>query len=179
MNEFAKPKSPNILINSISVVIPLLVVLMLAFPNKLELGQWTKILPHAIGAVNSLTTAFLILGLIFIKFGKVSYHRVAMSTAFLLGIVFLFCYVSYHISNPANKFGGEGTVKVIYLLILASHILFSLVVLPLVLRAMYFALTKQFARHKGIVKFAYPIWLYVSATGVIVYFMLYHLYPPN
>jgi len=174
MNEGDQKKSPNLLINTISVVIPLLVVLMLAFPNKLDLGVWTKSLPHAIGAINSLTTVALILGLIFIKLGKITFHRVAMSSAFLLGIVFLFCYVSYHVSNPANKFNGVGAIKVIYLLILASHILMSLVVLPLVLRAMYYAVTAQFSRHKKIVKYAYPIWLYVSATGVIVYFMLYH-----
>ena len=177
MNEIAQRKSPNLLINLISIVIPLLVILMLAFPNKLELGAWTKSLPHAIGAINSLTTVALILGLIFIKQGKIIFHRIAMSTAFLLGIVFLFCYVSYHVSNPANKFNGVGTVKIIYLLILASHIGMSLVVLPLVLRAMYYAVTKQFLRHKKIVKYAYPIWLYVSATGVIVYIMLYHFFP--
>lgn len=170
-------KRSNLIINLISVVIPLLIAVMLAFPNKAALGDWTKTLPHVIGSVNTLTTFALIFGLVFIRSGKIEFHRYSMSIAFLLGIVFLFCYVSYHISNPSNKFGGVGLVRYLYLFILLTHILFSLVVLPLVLRAMYFAVTKQFAKHKRIVRFAYPIWLYVSVTGVIVYLMLYQLFP--
>ncbi len=166
-------------INIVSVIIPVVIAVLLAFPNKIDLGNWTKILPHIIGTVNTLTTFALISGLIFIRRGSIASHRAAMTTAFLLGIVFLFCYVAYHLSNPANKFGGEGTARYVYLAILLTHVLLSLVVLPFVLRAMYFAITGQFARHKRVVKFAFPIWLYVSASGVIVYLMLYHLFPVN
>ena len=141
MNEIAEQKSPQLLINIISVLIPLAIVLMLAFPNKVDLGAWTKTLPHVVGTINSLTTIALILGLVFIKLGNISLHRIAMSAAFLLGVCFLFCYVGYHISNPANKFSGVGASKVIYLLILASHILMSLVVLPLVLIFLWLILT--------------------------------------
>ncbi len=165
------------LINVISIVVPVAVAVMLAFPNKLNLGEWTKNLSHVIGAVNTLTTAVLIAGLIFIKRKKIRYHRIAMTTAFALGGLFLICYILYHTSNPANKFNGEGFVRYIYFFLLITHIGFSLVVLPLVLRAMFYAVTNQFARHKSIVRFAYPIWLYVSATGVIVYLMLYQLFP--
>lgn len=164
-------------INAISIVVPVAVAVMLAFPNKLNLGEWTKSLSHVIGAVNTLTTLVLIAGLIFIKRKQIEYHRLAMTTAFLLGGVFLICYVVYHISNPANKFSGEGFVRYIYFFILITHIGSSLVVLPLVLRAMFYAVTRQFVRHCGVVKYAYPIWLYVSATGVVVYLMLYHLFP--
>lgn len=170
-------KKSNLLINVISVVVPLAVVVMISFPNLLSFGDWTKILPHAIGGINFLTTVILIFGLIFIKLNKVHFHRFAMTSAFALGGLFLVCYVTYHISNPANKFNGEGFIRSIYLFVLITHIGLSLIVLPLVLRAMFFALTKQFARHKRIVKYAYPIWLYVSATGVIVYLMLYQLFP--
>lgn len=167
----------KILINTISVVIPLAVVLMLAFPNKLYLGEWTKTLPHFIGGINSLTTFLLIAGLIFIKQNKIELHRAAMIAAFALGGFFLVCYVAYHISNPANKFGGAGGVRYVYFFFLATHIGLSLIVLPLVLRALFYAVTGQFERHKNVVKFAYPIWLYVSASGVIVYFMLYQMFP--
>lgn len=167
----------KILINTISIVIPLGVVLMLAFPNKLYLGEWTRILPHFIGGINSLTTVALIAGLFFVKQNKVNLHRAAMTTAFALGGFFLVCYVAYHISNPANRFNGEGGVRAVYFFFLITHIGLSLVVLPLVLRALFYALTKQFDRHKNIVRFAYPIWLYVSATGVIVYLMLYQMFP--
>lgn len=165
------------LINTISVVVPLVVAVLLAFPNKLDLGGWTKNLSHAIGIINSATTLALLAGLVFIKQNKIELHRWAMTAAFVLGGFFLVCYVTYHMSNPSNKFNGEGAVRYIYFFVLISHIALSLVVLPLVLRAMFFAVTRQFARHKRVVKYAYPIWLYVSVTGVAVYFMLYHLFP--
>jgi len=167
----------KILINSLSVGVPLAVAVMLAFPNKVDLGHWTKNLVHAIGVINSLTSVVLIAGLILIRQKKIELHRTAMTTAFALGGLFLICYVIYHISNSANKFSGEGAVRYVYLFFLISHIGLSLVVLPLVLRAMFYAVTKQFARHKRIVKYAYPVWLYVSVTGVIVYLMLYQLFP--
>ena len=164
-------------INTLSVVVPIFVVFMLSFPNKLNLGEWTKNLSHAIGIINSLTTIVLLCGLVFIKQSKVHLHRIAMTTAFVLGGLFLVCYIAYHISNPANRFHGTGFSRYIYFFFLISHIGLSFIVLPLVLRAMFFAVTKQFARHKKIVRYAYPIWLYVSASGVVVYFMLYQLFP--
>lgn len=165
------------LINTLSVVVPVVVAVLLSFTNKLNLGDWTKNLSHAIGIINSLTTIVLLFGLFFIKQSKVHLHRIAMTIAFVLGGLFLICYITYHISNPANKFYGEGFVRYIYFFILISHVGLSLIVLPLVLRAMFFAITGQFARHKQTVRYAYPIWLYVSFTGVIVYLMLYQLFP--
>jgi putative membrane protein len=167
----------TLLINILSIVIPLAVVLMLGFPNKLNLGEWTKSLSHVIGAINSLTTAVLIVGLVFIKRNEIRLHRIAMTIAFSLGGLFLVCYVLYHISNPANKFTGEGYIRYVYFFILITHIGLSMVVLPLVLRSMFYALAGQFAPHKKIVKYAYPIWLYVSASGVIIYLLLYQLFP--
>jgi putative membrane protein len=167
------------LINAISIVVPVAVAVMLAFPNKLYLGDWTRNLSHAIGAINTLTTLVLVAGLIFIKRKKIHYHRIAMTTAFTLGGLFLICYILYHVSNPANKFNGEGSIRYVYFFLLITHIGFSLVVLPLVLRAMFYAVTNQFTRHRSIVKYAYPIWLYVSATGVIVYLLLYQVFPPG
>lgn len=172
-------KNSKILINVISVAVPLVVAVLLAFPNKLDLGAWTKTLPHVIGMVNTLTTLALILGLIFIKQKKIDLHRNAMVAAFALGGVFLVCYVTYHLSNPSNEFKEQGFIKAIYLVILISHILLSLIVLPLVLRSLLYAVTKQFEKHRRIVRFAYPIWLYVSVTGVIVYLMLYQILPGN
>lgn len=100
-----------------------------------------------------------------------------MMTSFALGAVFLICYLTYHLSNPENRFSETGSVRYLYLFILATHILLSIVVLPLVLRALYFAVTGQFEKHRNIVRFAYPIWLYVSLSGVAVYLMLYQLFP--
>ncbi len=164
-------------INVVSVVVPIVVAVLLSFTNKLDLGEWTKNLSHVIGLINTLTTVVLLFGLFFIMRNKVHLHRLMMTIGFVLGGLFLVCYIVYHISNPANKFYGEGFIRYIYFFILITHIGLSLVVLPMVLRAMYFAVTKQFERHKKIVRFAYPIWLYVSTTGVIVYLLLYQLFP--
>jgi putative membrane protein len=172
-----KERKSLLLINVLSVVVPLVVIILLSFPNKLNLGEWTKSLSHAIGGVNTLTTLFLIAGLIFIKQGKIGLHRIAMTSAFLLGCVFLVFYITYHVSNPSNKFSGEGFVRYVYFFFLISHIVLSFIVLPFVLRAMYFAVSGQINRHKSIARFAYPIWLYVSASGVIAYLLLYQLFP--
>ncbi|MDQ2745664.1 MAG: DUF420 domain-containing protein [Acidobacteriota bacterium] len=170
---------PKLLINVLSIVVPIAVAVLISFPDKLDLGGWTKNLSHVIGAINTLTSLVLIAGLIFIKLKKVHLHRIAMTIAFALGGLFLVSYILYHSTNPANTFNGTGAARTTYFVLLISHIGLSLVVLPLVLRAMYYAVTKQFEHHKRIVKFAYPIWLYVSVTGVIVYLMLYHFYPAN
>jgi putative membrane protein len=167
----------KVLINTLSIVIPIAVVAMLGFPNKLNLGEWTKSLAHVIGGINSLTTFVLIAGWIFIKQNMIDLHRKAMYVAFSLGGLFLICYVTYHISNPSNKFSGEGAVRYVYFFFLTTHILLSMIVLPFVLRALFYAVTRQFGRHKRIVKYAYPLWLYVSGSGVIVYLLLYQLFP--
>jgi putative membrane protein len=174
---FENQKKSNLLINTISIAVPLVVAVLLGLPNKLDLGAWTKNLPHAIGAINTVTTLALILGLVFIKAKKITLHQTMMTAAFALGGLFLVCYVLYHLTNPANKFLGEGAVRYFYFFVLITHIGLSLVVLPLVLRAMFFAATKQFGAHRRIVRFAYPIWLYVSATGVIVYLLVNVIYP--
>ncbi len=168
-------KKSLLLINLVSFVVPVVVAILLALPAKLDLGGWTKNLAHIIGAINTLTTFALIAGLIFIKQHKVNQHRAAMTTAFVLGALFLVCYVFYHLTTPPTRYGGEGILRAVYFFFLASHIGLSLVVLPLVLRAMFFAVTNQFGRHVRTVRYAYPAWLYVSVTGVIVYLMAYWL----
>jgi len=165
-------KRAILLVNGLSIAIPLVVAVLLGIRTKLDLGTWTKILPHAIGAINTLTSLFLVAGLVAQKMGKISVHRFAMSSAFGLGACFLVCYVTYHLSNPSTRFGGEGAIRLVYYSVLISHILLSLIVLPLVLRAFMFALTNQIARHRQIARFAFPIWLYVSITGVIAYVMI-------
>ncbi len=163
--------------NSISIAVPVIVTILLSIPDKLNLGEWTKNLPHAIGLINTLTTFVLISGFVFIKKSKIELHRRAMTLAFVLGSLFLIFYVTYHLTNSANKFNGEGSVRYFYFFILITHITLSLIVLPLVLRAMYYAITKQFDLHRRWVKYAYPIWLYVSITGVIVYLLVYQAFP--
>lgn len=160
------------LINTLSVVIPVAVAILLGIRTKVNLGDWTTILPHFNAIINSLTTIFLLGGLWFIKQKNIKYHQYMMTAAFSLGSLFLVAYVLYHLSNVSTSFGGEGGIRYFYYFILISHILMSLIVLPFVLRAMFFAVTKQFDQHRKVTKIAFPIWLYVSVTGVIAYLMI-------
>ena len=172
MNSVIEEKRANLAVRILSIAIPVVVMILLGLRTKVDLGAWTKLLPHAIGAINTLTSVLLILGLLAQKIGNIRMHRLAMTTAFSLGAVFLVFYVTYHLTNPSTEFGGSGIMRGFYYFVLISHIGLSLVVLPLVLRAFLFALTNQIARHRRVAKFAYPIWLYVSTTGVIVYLMI-------
>jgi putative membrane protein len=95
-----------------------------------------------------------------------------MITAFALSSLFLICYVIYHYQAPSTKFMGEGLIRGVYFFILITHIILAAIVVPFVLLSIYFAITKQFTKHKKIVKWTFPIWLYVAITGVIVYLMI-------
>lgn len=165
-------KRSNLVVNVLSVVIPLVVALLLGIQTKLDLGNWTKSIPHVIGGINTLTSLFLIVGFVAQRLGKIGLHRIMMSSSIALGAIFLVCYVTYHLSNPSTPFGGQGIIRSVYFFVLISHIALSLVVLPLVLRAFFFAVTNQIQKHKRVAKWAFPIWLYVSVTGVVVYLMI-------
>lgn len=165
-------KKNDQLINVLSVTIPVAVAVLIGVQIRIPLGDWTKVLPHVIGLLNSTTALSLVIGLIAIKSGNVGVHRKAMGAAFLQGAVFLILYILYHISNPSTPFGGEGWIRPVYYFLLISHIILSIGVVRLVLKAVYFALTNNIVAHKAIVKWAYPIWLYVSVSGVIVYLLI-------
>ena len=157
----------------LSIAIPVAVAVLLN-PRvpKIELGEWSRVLPHFNGIINSLTSLLLLAGLYFVKRKNIQMHRRLMTAAFVLGSVFLVSYVLYHVSNESTSFGGQGWVRPVYYFLLVSHIVLSVVVVRFVLLALYFALSNQIERHKRIVRWAYPIWLYVSVTGVLVYLMI-------
>ncbi len=167
----SKPKYLKI-INTLGIVMPIAIALLMGIRQKLDLGEWTKIMPHIIGVINSVTTILLIAGFYFIKQKNVKAHRLSMTFAFLLGAVFLVCYVLYHISNESTPYGGEGIMRPIYYFLLISHIVLSIIVVWFVLRAFYFGYTHQITEHRKAVKWALPIWLYVSISGVLVYFLI-------
>jgi putative membrane protein len=168
-----KDKKYNKVINIIAVAIPLVVAILLnpRIP-KVELGEWTKVLPHINGLINTLTTVSLLLGYYFIKKKNIAAHRQMMTVSFILGSLFLVSYVLYHLSNESTSFGGTGFIRPVYYFLLVTHITLSIGVVWFVLRAIYFALSNQIDLHKKAVKWAFPIWLYVSVTGVIVYLMI-------
>jgi len=170
--ELERSQKTERLINVLAAAIPVVVAILLGIRQKVDLGSWTTILPHLNGIINSVTTLTLLLGLYFIRQKNVAAHRTMMLTSFTLGSVFLVTYVLYHLSNESTSFGGEGWIRPVYYFLLISHIVLSIGVVWFVLRAVYYALTNQIARHKQVVRWAYPIWLYVSTTGVIVYLLI-------
>lgn len=159
-------------ITVLSIAIPLAVAVLLGIRQKFPLGSWTTVLPHVIGLLNTLTSILLIAALVAIKQKKIALHQKLMTAAFVLGAVFLVTYILYHISNPSTPYGGEGASRYVYYFFLISHILLSIGVVRFVLLAMHHALNKDFTAHKKVVKIAFPVWLYVSVTGVIVYLMI-------
>lgn len=160
------------LVTVLALAIPLAVALLIGIRQKIDLGVWTKMLPHVIGLLNTTTSITLIAGYIFIKNKDIVKHRQMMMLSFTQGSLFLILYILYHISNPNTPYGGEGILKGIYYFFLITHILLSVGVVWFVLRAVYFALSNQIDAHKKIVKWTFPLWLYVSVTGVIVYLMI-------
>lgn len=134
-------------------------------------------LPHLNAALNSTATLLIIAGFIQIRRKRIAAHKACMLGATAVSAAFLVSYLIYHYFAGHTRFPGAGAVKAIYLTILFSHVVLAATVPFLVGFAIYRALRNQIDRHKRIVRWAYPIWLYVSITGVIVYLMLYHIYP--
>lgn len=144
---------------------------------------WLNIFPHLNASLNATSACFLILGFYFIRRKMISQHRVCMLTAFSFSTLFLICYLTHHalrtyyLGLGPTRFTGEGIARPIYFTILTTHTILAAVVAPLVLLTLYRAIKGKFELHRKIARITYPIWLYVSVTGVIVYLMLYQLYP--
>jgi putative membrane protein len=129
-------------------------------------------LPALDALLNGLCAIALCVGLYFIKHRDREAHRMSMLLAFALSSVFLVSYILNHALHGDTIFPGHGTVRTVYLSILASHIILSIVALPMVLTTFFFSLTGRFTMHRRIARFTFPIWLYVSITGVVVFVFL-------
>lgn len=142
--------------------------------------DWVASLPAVNASLNALATVLLLLGYAFIRNGKVIAHRNTMLSSFGVSIVFLVCYLIYHAYVGSKKFPSVpvGGVRELYLVILLTHVVLAAAVPVLAVMTIWRALvTKDFEKHKRIARITFPIWLYVSVTGVIIYGMLYHLAP--
>ena len=164
----------------VSVLIPVVVALLFSVKLK-DFGynvQPLSFLPPIYAAINGITAVVLVAGVLAIKNGKRKLHERLMTTAIALSVAFLVMYVAYHMTSDSTKFGGEGSVRMVYFFILISHIILSIAVIPLVLITYVRALAERFDRHKKIAKITFPIWLYVAVTGVVVYLMIspYYVY---
>lgn len=154
----------------VSVAVPLAVA-VLFFADKID-GYNTKFLPPIYATMNGLTAVFLVFALVAIKQKKINLHRTLMTSAVAFSALFLVLYVVYHSTNDSTPYGGEGMVRTVYFIILISHILLSIVIIPLVLITYVRALASRFDKHKRIARITFPIWLYVAITGVVVYLMI-------
>ncbi|HKV06015.1 MAG TPA: DUF420 domain-containing protein [Candidatus Acidoferrales bacterium] len=130
-------------------------------------------LPAVNASLNAACAVFLVAGFAFIRRGKIRLHRACMLTAFFCSSVFLIFYLYFHARAGVIRFGGQGWMRPVYFTILVSHTILAAAIVPLVLITLTFALRGRFQRHRAIARWTLPLWLYVSVTGVIVYWMLY------
>jgi putative membrane protein len=153
----------------LSIAIPLVVAIL--FGVKIDV-QLPVFLPPIYATINAFTAVLLMTAFWAIKNKKIALHEILMKTAIIFSALFLVLYVAYHMTSDSTKFGGEGIIKNVYFIILITHILLSVAVIPFVLITYVRAITNQVELHKKIARFTFPLWLYVAISGVIVYLMI-------
>lgn len=129
-------------------------------------------MPGVNAALNATSASLLIAGFLAIRNGRREIHKRLMVSAFAASAVFLLGYVLYHYAHGDTQYQGQGTIRIVYFSVLISHVLLSIVMLPMILTTFFLAARERFAAHKRLAKWTLPIWLYVSITGVLIYFML-------
>ena len=134
-------------------------------------------LPTLNAFLNSASAILLVIGHRFIKKGNKQAHKKFMIATFVVSIVFLISYITYHSYHGTTRFTGQGWIRPVYFTILTSHTILAAAIVPLAIITLRRGLKDRIEKHVRIARWTYPIWLYVSVTGVIVYLMLYHLYP--
>lgn len=159
----------------LSIAIPLVVAIL--FGVKIDV-QLPVFLPPIYASINAFTAVLLMMAFWAIKNKKIALHEILMKTAIIFSALFLVLYVAYHMTSDSTKFGGEGIIKNVYFIILITHILLSVAVIPFVLITYVRAITNQVELHKKIARFTFPLWLYVAISGVIVYLMISPYYLP-
>lgn len=169
-----------------SVVVPVLIAVLFFTVDTSTDAEWIHNLPMLNASLNGVSAVVLILAVYFVKNGNEHFHKLLMKLAFVLGLLFMVSYVTYHSSVPSTVFGdssGDGILQDIekaeigglrtgYIVLLLSHILMAAMALPLILTAFAYALKDNREKHRKIVRFTFPVWLYVSITGVIVYLLI-------
>ena len=138
-----------------------------------------SVLPHLNAALNASSFILLTTGYYFIRHRRVIAHRNCQIAALTASIVFLISYVTYHLHHGATRFTGQGIERSVYFTILTTHTILAVVIVPFVIVTFRRAFRGDFQRHRALARWTLPMWLYVSVTGVLVYVMLYHLYPAH
>ena len=159
----------NKLIVALSIIIPLVVAALFGIKVDVDLPIF---LPPIYAGINASTALILIMAVLAIKNNKRKLHERLMKTALFLSVVFLILYMAYHMTSDSTTYEGTGSMKYFYYFILISHILLSIAVIPFVLITFFRAITADFEKHKKIARLAFPLWLYVAISGVVVYLMI-------
>ena len=136
-------------------------------------------LPHFQALLNTAATLLLVTGYYYIRHANPRLHRNCMVTALLISSLFMVSYLTYHARVGYMPFAGQGIVRPFYFTLLASHVILAAVIVPLVLSTAFFALRGNFDRHPRIARWTLPLWLYVSVSGVAIYLLGFHIYPPG
>lgn len=165
----ATEKRYKAIIVALSIVIPFAVALL--FRVKVD-GIDLTFLPGVYATINGITAVLLVAAVLAIKQGNKVLHQRLMTTCIMLSALFLILYVAYHMTSESTTYGGDGSWRMFYYIILVSHIVLSVVVVPLVLFTYLRSLLGQFERHRKLARLTFPIWLYVAVSGVVVYLMI-------
>jgi len=177
MSLLTKDKVAIPLIITLSIVVPVLVLILMYLPQRYNIfGAQSGTFPLFHAVINGSTALILLAGYYFMKRREYTLHRNFMISAFGLSAIFLVSYVISKISNDPVPYGGEGFLRYAYFFILITHIVLSAIIVPLVLFTMYRGLTGQYDKHSRIARWTFPIWLYVAITGVLVYIFMFPYY---
>ncbi|MFC2175973.1 DUF420 domain-containing protein [Bacteroidota bacterium] len=156
----------------LSIVVFAAIVVLYSLPKQQNIPDWAKMLPTLNALINGTCSALLVVSFISIKNKRVQLHKRLNIATFVLSCVFLLSYVVFHSFGVETAFPKDNSMRPFYLVILLSHILLAAIVLPLVLISFYLGLTGNTEKHRKVSRFSFPVWLYVTVTGVIVYLMI-------
>ncbi|MBL7784569.1 MAG: DUF420 domain-containing protein [Chitinophagales bacterium] len=157
----------------VSILVPVLVTLLFYVqPPQMANSFDFSVLPPFHAFLNGSVAVLLVLSFYFIKNKNVQAHKICNLTALVLSATFLVSYVTYHTFTESTKFGGEGAIRYIYYFLLLTHIVLAAIILPIILFTFLYAFANKFEQHRKIARWTFPLWLYVSVTGVIVYLMI-------
>jgi putative membrane protein len=174
INAILKKNDPaaKLFIIAVSAVVFIAVVILSRVKLDVDLGFDVHIFATINAIINSVVSLLLVAGLIAIKNGKQELHRNIMFSAMIFSILFLVSYIAHHLFTGDTKFGGQGMIRPVYYFILITHIFLAAVILPFILYTAYRGMVAEWPLHRKLAKITWPIWLYVSVTGVVVYLMI-------
>jgi putative membrane protein len=165
-------KKASVLIILFSVIVFVAVVFLSQVKLDVDLPFNVHVFAKINAVINSIVSFLLLVGLLAVKRGNYQLHKKVMMTSMVLSFLFLVSYICHHLLSDSTTFGGIGSIRLFYFIILISHIFLAAVILPFILYTSYRALVAEWPAHRKLARITWPIWFYVSVTGVIVYLMI-------